>query len=77
MAGVRIPAEATFFSIQHPASTASGDHATSCPIGTVGPFLEVKLPGREADHSPPCGTEVKNGGALPPFLICLCGRVLN
>jgi hypothetical protein len=22
---------------------------------------------READHSPPSSTEVKNGGAIPPF----------
>jgi hypothetical protein len=25
----------------------------------------VELPGREADHSPPSGAEVKNGGAIP------------
>jgi hypothetical protein len=27
----------------------------------------VKLPGREADHSPPNIVEVKNGGGIPPF----------
>jgi hypothetical protein len=29
----------------------------------------VKTPGREADHSPPSSVEVKNGGAIPPFLL--------
>jgi hypothetical protein len=27
----------------------------------------VKLPGREANHSPPTNAEVKNGGAIPPL----------
>jgi hypothetical protein len=30
------------------------------PVGTRGSFLGVKRPGREADHSPPSSTEVKN-----------------
>jgi hypothetical protein len=30
-------------------------------------FLGVKLPGREADHSPLSCAEVKNDGAIPPF----------
>jgi hypothetical protein len=35
------------------------------------PFLVVKRQGREANHSPPSSTEVKNGGAinsLPPYV---------
>jgi hypothetical protein len=31
--------------------------------GTISP--EVKRPGREADHSPPSSTQVKNGEAIP------------
>jgi hypothetical protein len=27
----------------------------------------VKRPGREADHSSPSSTELKNGGAVPPL----------
>jgi hypothetical protein len=27
----------------------------------------VKRPGREANHSPPSSTEVKNGGVTPPL----------
>jgi hypothetical protein len=30
---------------------------------------EVKPQEREADHSPPSSAEVKNGGAIPPFLM--------
>jgi hypothetical protein len=29
--------------------------------------LGVKWQGCEADHSPPCSVEVKNGGAMPPL----------
>jgi hypothetical protein len=29
--------------------------------------LDVKRPGREADHSPPSTAEVKSGGAVPPL----------
>jgi hypothetical protein len=29
--------------------------------------LGVKQLGREADHSPPCNVEVKNGGVIPPL----------
>jgi len=29
-------------------------------MGTGAPSLEVKRPGREADHSPPSNAEVKN-----------------
>jgi hypothetical protein len=33
--------------------------------GTIS--LGIKLPGREADYSPPASAEVKNGGAIPPL----------
>jgi hypothetical protein len=40
-------------------------------IGYRGLFpLEVKRPGREADHSPPPSAEVKN--AWPPLIINIC-----
>jgi hypothetical protein len=32
---------------------------------------------RETDHSPPSSVEIKNGGAIPPFPICLYEVVLN
>jgi hypothetical protein len=38
----------------------SAPHPTSYPMGTGGPFLGVKLPGREADHSSSTGAKVKN-----------------
>jgi hypothetical protein len=37
----------------------SGTHPASYPMGTRGSFLGVKRPGREADHSTPSSTEVK------------------
>jgi hypothetical protein len=29
--------------------------------------LGVKLPGREADHTPPASAKVNNGGPIPPL----------
>jgi hypothetical protein len=42
---------------------------TQPPIQRVpGPLSPgVKMPVREADHSPPSSAEVKNGGAIPPL----------
>jgi hypothetical protein len=37
-----------------------GAHSASYPVGTGTLFLEVKRPGREADHVPPSSAEVKN-----------------
>jgi hypothetical protein len=37
----------------------------------------VKRPGREADHSPPTSTEVKNSGAIALLHKCLHVIVLN
>jgi hypothetical protein len=39
--------------------------------------LGIRRPGRDADHSPPSSAEVKNGGVIPPLLLCLHGIVLN
>jgi hypothetical protein len=59
MIGVRIPAGAGNFSLRHRVQTGSGAHPASYPVGTKGPLLGVKRPGREADHSPPSSAEVK------------------
>jgi hypothetical protein len=41
--------------------TGSGAHPASCTMGTGSPFPGAKArPGRDADHSPPSSTEVKN-----------------
>jgi hypothetical protein len=46
-------------------------------MGTWDSFAGVKPHGREADHSPPSSTEVKNGRAIPPLHIRLQGVVLK
>jgi hypothetical protein len=51
----------------HSVQTGSGVHQAYCPMGTVVSSPEVKRPGREADHSPLSGAEVKNGGAISPL----------
>jgi hypothetical protein len=45
------------------------NHFTQRPIQRVPGALSpgVKLPGLEADHSPPPNADFKNDGALPPF----------
>jgi hypothetical protein len=44
-------------------------HPASYQMGMEGCFFpEVKRAGREADHSPPTSAELKNNGAIPPFL---------
>jgi hypothetical protein len=50
-------------SLLHSVQTATGAHPASYPVGTEG----VKLPEREADHSPPSSAQVKNGGTIPPL----------
>jgi hypothetical protein len=37
-------------------------------MGTGSFSPELKRPGREADHSPPSGAEIKNVGAIHPCL---------
>jgi hypothetical protein len=55
--GVRFPAVAGNFSLNHRVQTGSGAHPAS--MGTRGTSLGIKRPGREADHSPPSSAEVK------------------
>jgi hypothetical protein len=57
--GVRYPAGAGNFSLSHRVQNGSGTHPVSYPMRTRGSFPGVKRPGREADHSPPSSTEVK------------------
>jgi hypothetical protein len=52
----KIPLGAKFFA--H-VQTIPGAHPASCTVGT-GSFLEVKRPGRGADHLPPSSAEVEN-----------------
>jgi hypothetical protein len=68
--GVRIhfPADAAHSSGLHKVQTDSGPNPATYTIGTGAVSPWVKLPGREAKHSPPSNAEVKNGGAILPFL---------
>jgi hypothetical protein len=56
MIGVRFPAWAGNFSLRH---HGPGAHPASYRMGTGNSFPGVKRPGREADHSPPAGPEIK------------------
>jgi hypothetical protein len=59
--GVRSPTEAEDFSSSLCIQTSSGAHPASYPMGTGGSFPGGKArPRRDADHSPPSSTEVKN-----------------
>jgi hypothetical protein len=48
------------FSLRYGAQTDSEAHPPFYLMGTETITLEVKRPGREADHSPPSSTETKN-----------------
>jgi hypothetical protein len=76
-AEVRASAEAIDFSVLHRAETGYGAHPE--PIyrvpGAVSPG--VKQSRREADHSLPSSTEVKNGDILPLPHTTLHGVLLN
>jgi hypothetical protein len=56
---VRFPAGAGNFSLHHRVQIGSGAHPASYPMVPQVLSLEVKLPGREADHSPPSSAEIK------------------
>jgi hypothetical protein len=61
-AGVRFPTGARDFSLVHSVKTVS--RPTQPPLqGVPG----AKWPVREADHSPQCNADGKNGGAIPPL----------
>jgi hypothetical protein len=36
-------------------------------IFTVINLINIIIPGREADHTPPCSTDIKNAWSIPPF----------
>jgi hypothetical protein len=59
--GCRSPTGAEEFSSSLCVQTGSGAHPASCTVGTGGLFRGGKArPGRDADHSPPSSTEVRN-----------------
>jgi hypothetical protein len=71
MIGVRFPARAGNISFRHRVHTGSG--AFQPPIQWVPRALSmgVKLPGREADHSPSSSAEVKNAwicASIPQYM---------
>jgi hypothetical protein len=57
---VRFPAGAGNFSLHHRVQNGFGSHSASYPVVPGALSLEVKRPGREADHSPPSSAEAKN-----------------
>jgi hypothetical protein len=57
--GVRFPAGAGNFSLNHRVQKGSGAQPASYPMGTRGSFPGVKWLRREADHSHPSSAEVK------------------
>jgi hypothetical protein len=59
MTGVRFAAGGGI-STRHHVQTDSTAHTASYPVGTESSFSEVKRPGSEANHSPPCNAEVRN-----------------
>jgi hypothetical protein len=71
------PARARNFSLFHYVQIGFGAYPTSYPMGTGAISPGVKRPRHEADKSPPSNAGVKNGGAIPQFLIRLHGVVLN
>jgi hypothetical protein len=56
---VRFLAGVGNFSLHYRVQNGSGAHPASYPMGTRAVSLQVKRPGREADHSPPSSAEVK------------------
>jgi hypothetical protein len=56
---VRFPAGTGNFPLHHRVQNGSGAHPASYPMGSRGSVPGVKWLGREADHSPPSGAEVK------------------
>jgi hypothetical protein len=56
---VRFPAGAGNFSLHPRDQNGSGAHSAYHPVSTGSSFPGIKRLGREADHSPPSSTEVK------------------
>jgi hypothetical protein len=66
---VRFPAgPSDSFFILHDIQTFPGAHPASYSMCTGVLSPEIKRQEREADHSLPSGTEVKDGGSTPPLL---------
>jgi hypothetical protein len=60
LSGVRVPVGAGNFSPHHRVQIGSGAHLAFY-LGVKGAVsVGIKLPGREADHSPPSSAEVRN-----------------
>jgi hypothetical protein len=62
-----IPGKCRDFAPLRSLETRSRTHPVSIQLVPGALFLELKLPGREADHSPPASAEVKNGGDILPL----------
>jgi hypothetical protein len=60
LVGGSSPAGAGNFSPHPHVQTGSGAHPASYPVGIRGSFPGDKVPGCEADYSPPSSSEVKN-----------------
>jgi cytolysin (calcineurin-like family phosphatase) len=78
--GVQVPIGARFFSFPRRLDRFWGLHTASYPVGVGmgGSSLEVKRPGREADHLPPTRAEVQ--GYVDVYIHCpirLHGVMLN
>jgi hypothetical protein len=58
--GVGFPEGDEPFSSRHRVQTGSGAHPASYAMGNVYFFDAEKRPEREADHSPPYSSEIKN-----------------
>jgi hypothetical protein len=72
-----IPGRGKIFCLLHSVQTDSGADPAPNTMGAGALSPEVKQPGREANHSPPSDSEVKNGGAVPPLPERLHGAMLN
>jgi hypothetical protein len=63
-------------SFLHSFQTRSGVHPAFYAMGTRSSSPGVKRQGRDADHLPATSAEVKNGGTITRYPICLHGIVL-
>jgi hypothetical protein len=78
LSGVRIPAGLGISLITTASRTALGPTQPPIKYVTEAPSMDVKRPGREADHFPPSSVEVQNAWrytSVPP--IRLHGAVLS
>jgi hypothetical protein len=73
--GVQFLARARDFSVLHSVQTGSRVRPASYSVDIVGPFREVKRPGREFDHSTPSSAEIKKEWSYtstPPYVFMAC-----